>query len=583
VVLDKYQSLGGTWSKDRLYTGLRSNNIKGTLEFPDYPFHDGLGIKDGQHPTGEAIHAYLQEYAQHFDIDHRIRYESKVLDVTKLNSDIENGEGEGWRLTVQTPEKQYFVETEKLIIATGLSSQPQPMHVKSQDNYNAPIVNVVNMRTDAPPVLSDPSVNRVTVFGGSKFAYDGVYMFAKAGKQVDWVIRKTGHGTTWMSVPWIILGPLGKFRAELLVTRRILAWMSPCLWGGLDGSAWWRYFLHQTWLGKKFVAGFWQNMANDTLEQSGFTNHENLKPLIPDCSLFEMATSFAILNYPTDILDYVRSGQVKVHRQNLDHLSDHSVHLSDGTALQSDALIASTGWLFGPAVNFTDKTLHSSLGIPSTEYTSEQKAFWQDLDSRADAEIFSRWPQLSTLKYPPSVEEDMKENPLDEPNTSPQWPLQEEKKKVFEPQRLYRGLVPPGLAAKGDRSLAFAGLSTNLITMIRNEIAGTWIYAYLNDKLTFDPYHDVKDVYWDAALFNRYFFRRYPYGFGRRFPDFVFDSIPWNDQLLVDVGMEPKRKGEWWREYFEPYMPSDYRGLTEEWLAKQSKSKLEGKGKGKMD
>jgi len=562
VLLDNNKTVGGTWAEERLYEGLRSNNLRGTLEFPDYPLHDGFGVKHGEHLPGKVVHDYLAEYAKHWNIDHRIRFESKVLDADK----VEGEKRSGWQLTVQTPNRTYTLFTEKLIVATGLTSQPQPMHVKGQETFNAPIINVANLANDAPHVVQDFNAQHVIVFGGSKSAYDAVYMFASHGKDVDWVIRKSGHGPAWMAGTHIVIGPLGKFWLESLTTRRILAWFSPCLWGGLDGSGWWRSFLHHTWLGRKITKVFWWKLTSDTLGQNGFNSHPKLKVLTPDCSLFDTATNFAILNYPTDIFDFVRSGQVRVHRQDLSHLSDHAVHLADGTKLGSDAFIASTGWLFGPAINFKDKTLHSELGIASMDYTDEQKAFWREIDERADAEIFKQYPQLAGLKYPPRASEDLKENPLDELDAS-------EPRREYQPLRLYRSIVPPGLAAEGDRSLAFAGFSSNITQHIRNELAGLWIYAYMNDKLSHDPCRDVSDVYWDAALFNRFCFRRYPYGYGRRFPDFVFDAVPWNDLILKDLGISGKRKGDsWYREMFESYDMADYRGITAEWLAMQKRA-----------
>ncbi|KAK5137622.1 hypothetical protein LTR08_007917 [Meristemomyces frigidus] len=559
VVLDNNSSIGGTWAKERLYEGLRSNNLKGMLEMPDYPLHDGFGVKQGEHIPGSVVHDYLVEYAKHWDIYERIRFESKTLDAEK----VDDADHDGWRLTVSRPGGEYKLFTKKLIVATGLTSQPQAMHVKGQESYNAPMVNTARMANEGAEVLKDPDVKRVTIIGSGKSAYDAVYTYASAGKQVDWVIRKDGHGPTWISVTHVVLGPLGKFWVEWLVTRRIIAWMSPCLWGDVDGSGWWRYFLHRTWLGRKISDAFWWKLTGDTLEQSGFNNDPKLRALHPDSSMFEMATSFAILNYPTDILDFVRNGQAKVHRENVSHLSDHAVHLADGSTLESDAFVASTGWLFGPAVDFKDKHLHSDLGIPSLDYTTEQKAFWSALDEKADAEIFRRFPKLATLKYPPCAEEDMKENPFDEGDAGV---VREE----YQPWRLYRSLVPPGLAAKGDRSLAFAGFSANITGHIRNEISGVWIYAYMNDLLSIDPCHDVEDVYWDVAMLQRFCFRRYPYGFGRRFQDFFFDAIPWNDVLLRDLGLSGKRKGgSWWRECFEPYKMGDYRGIAEEWLGRR--------------
>ncbi|KAK5693877.1 hypothetical protein LTR17_024943 [Elasticomyces elasticus] len=538
----------------RVPSWLHEAPLRFTLTLPD-PLHDGFGVKEGEYLPGTVVHDYLAEYAKHWNIYERIRFETKALETNKVEG------GDGWHLTVSSPAGQYTLVAKKLIVATGLTSQPQALHVKGQDSYNAPIVNTSQLATDGPALLKDPAVTRVTIVGTGKSAYDAVYTFANAGKQVDWVIRKDGHGPAWMSKSHIVLRPFGKFWVEHLVTRRFFAWQSPCLWGDVDGSGSWRHFLHRTWLGRKLSDLFWWKMSADTLDQSGFNDHPKLKALHPDSGMFSMATTFAILNYPTDILDFVRSGQVTVHRENVSHLADHTVHFDNGTKLESDAFVASTGWLFGPAVNFTDKSSHSKLGIPSLDYTKEEKAFWADLDTKADVEIFRKFPKLAELTYPPCVDQDMKEDPLDEVDATLV-------RREYQPWRLYRSLVPPGLAAKGDRSLAFAGFSANITGHIRNEISGLWIYAYMNDLLTIDPCRDVDDVHWDVAMLQRFCMRRHPYGFGRRFQDFFFGEIPWNDVLLKDLGLSGKRKdGSWWGECFKPYKMDDYRGITAEWLS----------------
>lgn len=73
------------------------------------------------------------------------------------------------------------------------------------------------------------------------------------------------------------------------------------------------------------------------------------------------------------------------------------------------------------------------------------------------------------------------------------------------------------------------------------------------------------DYHYTAALTQRYCALRFPYGFGHRFPDFVFEQIPFFDVLLTDLGLKTRRKSSWWREIFEPYGQGDYRRVAEEW------------------
>jgi hypothetical protein len=65
---------------------------------------------------------------------------------------------------------------------------------------------------------------------------------------------------------------------------------------------------------------------------------------------------------------------------------------------------------------------------------------------------------------------------------------------------------------------------------------------------------------------------RHPTGYGGSVPDFAFDSIPYTDVLLGDLGLKVRRKGgddggwlSWFREISEPYGPEDYIGLVGEW------------------
>ena len=51
VILDYADSVGGTWASERLYPGLKTNNIVGSYEFSDFPLvPKQYGIEPGQRP-----------------------------------------------------------------------------------------------------------------------------------------------------------------------------------------------------------------------------------------------------------------------------------------------------------------------------------------------------------------------------------------------------------------------------------------------------------------------------------------------------------------------------------------------------
>lgn len=58
-------------------------------------------------------------------------------------------------------------------------------------------------------------------------------------------------------------------------------------------------------------------------------------------------------------------------------------------------------------------------------------------------------------------------------------------------------------------------------------------------------------------------------GYGRTAPDVVFDTLPYFDVLLRDLGLEARRKGGGVREVVSSYGPEDWRGLVGEWVEKE--------------
>ena len=384
---------------------------------------------------------------------------------------------------------------------------------------------------------------------------------------------------------------LGPFRCwlEKLTTRRLLTLFSPCAWGHCDGFDFLRSILHSTSGGRWLVDKFWAKLTSDLITQTGLEHHDELKKLIPKQSVFWYAAGLSILNYPTNIQDYIKNGQVNIIRQDISCLDkSNSILFHDGTTLEVDALICCTGWQVPTNIKFLPESIHSDLGIPSVVYSDSQQKMWSQLDEKADLEILNHFPYLASgpqaLPNPDSVNMDGIGRSL------PRW-------------RLWRGIAPPGLA---DRSIVFLGMVTGLQSAVRSEISSLWAYAYLNNRLdnpvsistcpdVRKPSSDSRElegttaspntILYDTALFNRFGPWRYPMGYGAQFPDFVLDAIPYFDLLLRDMGLKSWRKGwGWLGELFGgSYGQEDYRGLVDEWVAKQSQIQTQQGAKEKSE
>lgn len=63
---------------------------------------------------------------------------------------------------------------------------------------------------------------------------------------------------------------------------------------------------------------------------------------------------------------------------------------------------------------------------------------------------------------------------------------------------------------------------------------------------------------------------RYPCGYGAVLPDLVFDSLPYTDRPMKDLGLNVYRKGSGWlANLTEPHMPSDYSEIVNEWITRE--------------
>ncbi|PYI02962.1 flavin-binding monooxygenase-like protein [Aspergillus sclerotiicarbonarius CBS 121057] len=555
LLIDSASSIGGVWATHCLYDGLKSNNMLGTYEFSDFPMDPATyGVQPGQHIPGKVIQTYLQRFVKHF----------QLTDLIRLHTTVQTADHQSdgsWILTATSsstsPSPTQQIHTSKLILATGMTSQPYLPPIPGSDLYPHPILHTRDLLPHQP-TLFHPT-NRITIYGGTKSAWDAVYSATTSGASVTWVIRSSGHGPCWMAPPYVT--PLKRW-LEKLVTTRLLTWFSPCIWGHADGYNLIRTFLHGTWLGRKLVDIFWSILEQDVTQLNNYASHPETSKLKPWISPFWVASGLSILNYPTDFFTLVRSGKIRILIDEITSLdSTGGIHLKNsGEILPSDALICATGWKVTPNMQFTPAGIDKELGFPWAE-----DSIPGSMVSAADEEILTRFPKLREA-----------------PTKKPEYmPLGEDAPATARhPFRLARFMVPPALAR--ERSVAVVGVAMTINTALVAQVQALWVAAYLGDKMALKsgevcPESLVEevvgkregevdaDVVWETALHTQFGVHRYPGGFGSRNPDFVFDALAYVDLLLRDLGLDYSRKKGvlgWLR----AYGMEDYRGLVEEWI-----------------
>ncbi|KAJ8121622.1 hypothetical protein O1611_g10054 [Lasiodiplodia mahajangana] len=378
AVYDGQSSLGGTWADERLYPGLKSNNLLGTYEYPGFPMSpERFDVKVGQHMSGQAINTYLKAYAKESGVSDLIHLNTKV--VSAEHQETKDG---GWVLTLDAPgpgaTKKVFAK--QLILATGLTSEPFLPHFEGQEVFGGRIFHGKDFQQNSDTLKT---AKAVTVFGATKFAWDAAYAYATSGVKVNWVIRSSGHGPCWMAPPLrhaaeemdreackSVLPVLCFTRDiffDLIIDMRFLTWFSPCIWGDADGYSTIRNFYHGTAIGRTIVDGFWKVLGSDVITLNKYDSHPDTAKLKPWTEAMFTGASFSILNYEQDILELIKGDMIDVHVGEVDHLSPGKVHLADGTEFESDVFLANTGWKHVPPIKFIPEGIEKELGIPHSQ------------------------------------------------------------------------------------------------------------------------------------------------------------------------------------------------------------------------
>ncbi|KAG9028362.1 hypothetical protein FRB95_006544 [Tulasnella sp. JGI-2019a] len=533
VMLEAMSTPGGTWAEQRLYPGLKTHTTLGSYECSDLPMTEEFGVKPAGHIPGQVVHDYLKQYIDKFDLGRRIRCNTTVKTVERLN------DSDQWRVSTNGGST---IVCDKLIIATGLMSEPFIPAIPGMDAFGVPIVHTRDLREHAERLLRSASL--VTVYGGRKSAQDAVHYFASNGVKVHWCIRESGHGPGWLASTKPVIPSLALDRIPFI---RMVTALSPCIWGDADGQSWLRGFFHGTRLGRWITQKFWASLTDTVVHQNGYDSHPKLQKLKPRCGVFWSGSSPGGLNFSTDFFALVKSDVVDIHVADITELSNNTIHLSTGESISTDALICCTGWRSTPSFPFLPERMERELGMP---YRSNK---FDDLTNKATQEILSRFPifanQPSTTRNPDVARAEVSTRPF----------------------RLYRFIAPPTDAFR--RSIAFIGM---LGSPAASEVEALWCVAYLNGRLTLDAktaeererlgVSFAEERMWETTLASEYCRLRAPAGYGNMWPDLTFDVLPYYDLLLRDLRLDSRRKGGFLKELFTPYGAQDYRGIVEEWL-----------------
>ncbi|KAJ5219504.1 hypothetical protein N7468_008708 [Penicillium chermesinum] len=441
LILDDGDSIGGVWNSERIYPNLFAQVGHGLFEYSFYPMRKE-GLTEDRYISGKTIHDYLHSFAEEYNLVRHIRLRTTVTDARK--------NGEKWTLQLDDRSKtsQCQVSGTKLIVATGVTSGPYIPEFPNE-GFVKPIIHSSQIGPQLES-LTGPEVQRATVLGAAKSAYDTVFLLLKAGKQVEWIIREDGSG------PLAIMPPrlAGLLNTVDVMGTRALASFSPAI---LNTSGIWYRFLQKTAPGNFLTKIFWRLVAFIAEWQAGYhksPNAEKLRPIPSGYGIFWANSGLGLASAP-DFWKVFHSGQVTVHRTEIaGFFNGNQVHLKSKQTLETDQVILCTGWTDN--LGLFNKKTREEWGLPSTADRSEK---WTKLDVEADRIVCEILPFLA--KNAPETRTSSSHS---------------------RPWRLYRRLISPRMAAKGDRSVFFPGQIHSVYTPLVAEMQALWGVAFLTGK-----------------------------------------------------------------------------------------------------
>lgn len=225
------------------------------------------------------------------------------------------------------------------------------------------------------------------------------------------------------------------------------------------------------------------------------------------------------------------------------------------TTISSDTTGFPPHWSVDAPFISHDPSLALELGLPTpvSSLSPADKDYLSFLDSAADKSVCVTFPELSATA-------NIERQPEFQMNT---------------PFRLYRHILPPALAAKGDRSLIHLGLKSTTQRSTYSEVSALWGIAWMEGLLTptSDPASRSKiELDEEVAKVNAWSARSHQSrGSGRQFH--AGEIVEVIDLLMTDLGLSPHRKG-WFgiKDMFVPCKSQDFGDIVEEVLTRESMS-----------
>jgi dimethylaniline monooxygenase (N-oxide forming) len=181
TIFEKTSKVGGVWSANYADFGLQVP--KELYEFPAFPYPKDRSWD--KFPKGPQVQEYIEAFAEHFGLYDRIRFETSVLALKKLER--------GWLVThaANDSEAEAVEETyDFVVVATGMYGGASP-HIPSapgKDEFEGELLHSFHFRE-----REQAHGKKVVVVGGGKSAVDCAVAAVKGGADDVTLLFRAAH------------------------------------------------------------------------------------------------------------------------------------------------------------------------------------------------------------------------------------------------------------------------------------------------------------------------------------------------------------------------------------------------------
>lgn len=249
-----------------------------------------------------------------------------------------------WKLDINvlasSPGRRISVLCDKLILATGLTSEPNmpsihgldwvdgstPHNIHARDvgkycrNHLAyqPIPNKhprgkKKENIHIEETRKSQPLRSVAIYGANKSSFDFVHLFATLHRspsrmhlnvapsnpiQVHWIIRDQGSGTSWMAPPKTFLPNKEPAPSDQAASTRFMSLLNPCVnvipkriklvrspircgSGIQTEGSWKRRLIHGNPLGRLFLRQIWESSARGLMKDAQYGSDSKMRKLRP--------------------------------------------------------------------------------------------------------------------------------------------------------------------------------------------------------------------------------------------------------------------------------------------------------------